>query len=320
MYRALLTLALPIVIGASCKDKPPPPTPPIAEAPHDGVKLIQRGAVPVQTLRYRFVKGAKTASTLVCDVAIKTDGEGEVTPPLVVDLDAVVEDVASDGTAKLRLTLTGARLQREGTAELAAQVAALPGIEITETLAPDGVTTGARVSSTGSGPDKARAQLDSLLQSLAHVTTQLPAEAVGVGATWEERRTLPPGGITGLAKTIYTVTALTPTSFSYTSAGELTGGRQTITREGVTIDVNQASGHVEGKGTIALESYALDVDNRTLFKATMTTVVPADAGGGGASTIEVAMATRMTPGTAAVRGDGAVIDAGAVDAATFDGP
>jgi hypothetical protein len=317
MYRALLTLAWPIVIGASCKDKPAPAPAPPVEAPHDGVKLIQRGAAPVQTLRYRFSKGAKTASTLVCDVAIKTDGEGEVTPPLVVDLETVIEDVASDGTAKLRLTLTGARLQREGSADLAAQVAALPGIEITETLAPDGATSGARVSSTGSGPDKARAQLDSLLQSLAHVTTQLPAEAVGIGATWEERRTLPPGGITGIAKTIYTVTALTPTSFSYTSAGDLTGGRQTITRDGVTIDVNQASGHVEGKGTVALEAYALDVDSRTGFKATMTTVGARDAGSSDASTIEVTMATRMTPATAA-RADGG--DAGVADAGIADGP
>jgi hypothetical protein len=271
------------------------------------VKLTQRGAEPVQTLRYHFAPTSRTASTLVCDVAIKSDGAGEVTPPLVVQLETVVEDVASDGTAKLRITLTGAHLEREASAELAAQVEALKGIEITETISPDGTTTGARVSSTGSGPDKARAQLDSLLQSLAHVTTQLPAEAVGVGATWEERRTLPPGGITGTATTIYTLTALTPTSFSYTSAGQLAGGRQSITRDGVTIDVTKTSGRTEAKGTVALEAYKLDVDTKSVFAATMNTVDPKDAAG--PSNIEITMTTRMVPAAVTVEADGA-IDAG----------
>lgn len=308
MRRALLTL----VLLTACKDKPPPPPPP-PEPVHDGVRLIQAGTPPLQPLRYRFLKGTRTTSTLTCEVAIKTDGQGDLTPPLVVTLEAVVDDVASDGTAHLRFTLSGAKLAQPGAAdgprgslELAEQVAALQGIVITETLAPDGTTSGARVETTGSAPDKARAQLDSLLQSLAHVTTQLPAEAVGIGATWRERRTLPPGGITGVAETVYTLRALTPTSFSYESVGELTGGPQTITNEGVTIEVSKSAGRTEAKGTVELERYALDVTTRSVFTSTMSAVVPPDAAGGGASTIEVTMATRMVPGaTGADGGSGA---------------
>lgn len=316
MRRALLTLAL----LTACKDKPAPP-PPAPTPVHDGVQLIQAGTAPLQPLRYRFAPGTRTTSTLTCEVAIKTDGQGEAAPPLVVTLETVVEDVASDGAAHLRFTLTGAQLARPGSAELAEQVAALPGIAITETLAPDGTTSGARVETTGAAPDKARAQLDSLLQSLAHVTTQLPAEAVGVGATWRERRTLPPGGIAGVAETVYTLRAVAPTSFSYASVGELTGGPQTITNEGVTIEVSKSAGRTEASGTVALDRYALDVTTRSAFTSTMSTVVPPDAAGGGASTIEVTMAARMVPGGApAAAASGAAADAGAIDAGATDTP
>ena len=315
MRRALLTLAVLV----ACKDKPPAPPPPPAP-PHDGVKLIQPGTGPLQALRYRFVKGARTASTLVCEVAIKSDGQGDTTPPLVVELETLVDDVASDGTAKLRFTLTGAHLQHEASSELQAAVAALPGVIITETIAPDGASSGARVETAGAAPDKARGQLDSLLQSLAHVTTQLPAEAVGVGATWTERRTLPPGGIRGIAETVYTLTGLTPHSFTYTSAGQLSGGPQTIERDGVTIEVTHTAGHSEAKGTVELARYALDVDVHTTFTSTMNAIAPKDTPGSGSSTVEITMATRMTPAPdpAAPTSDAGPDDAGPGDAGPDD--
>ena len=291
---------LTLVFLLACKEKPAPPPPP-PEPPHDGVKLIQPGTAPRQVLRYQLTKGARTTSTLVCDYAIKNDGQGDAIPTLVVDLEAVVDDVLADGSAKLRFTLTGARLREAPGAtageDLQAQAAALQGVVITELLAPDGKSSGARVESAATVPDKVKPQLDSLLGSLEHVVVQVPSEPVGVDATWQERRTLPPGGITGVTEILYTVTALTPGAFTYTSAGLLTGAAQTIEREGIKVEVSNTKGRSTAKGTVALASYALDVEVSSVFSATMNAIAPKDAPGSGSSTVEITMATRMTPGT-----------------------
>jgi len=299
MRRAALTLIFVI----ACKDPPSPaPPPPPPAPPQDGVTLVQPGAEPRQALRYRFAKGSHTASTLVCDVSIKNDGQGDPSPALVVELDTVVDDVLADGSAQLRFTLTRTQLRDAagGTlpADAQAEVAALQGVVIIERLAADGKSSGARLAPAAAPvPDQARAQLDSLLQSLEHVATQLPAEPVGVGAVWEERRTLPPGGITGVAETVYTVTAVTPGSFAYTSAGKLSGPPQTIQREGMTVEISNTTGHTEAKGSIELSRYAIDVTTSSVFSSTMNAIAPKDMPGSGSSTVEIKMATRMTPST-----------------------
>ncbi|MEO7729613.1 MAG: hypothetical protein ABIY55_01470 [Kofleriaceae bacterium] len=305
---------LTLVFVIACKDKPvelPPPP----EPPHDGVKLIQPGTAPRQVLRYQLTKGARTTSTLVCDYAIKNDGAGDAIPTLVVELETVVDDVLADGSAKLRFTLTGAHPRvAPGTVapdDLEAQAMALQGVVISELLAPDGKSSGARVEAAATVPEKVRPQLDSLLASLEHVVVQVPTEPIGVDATWQERRTLPPGGITGVSEILYTVTALPPGAFTYTSTGLLTGGPQTIERDGMKIEVSNTTGHASAKGTVALASYALDVEVSSVFSATMNAIAPKDTPGSGSSTVEITMATRMTPGTtpgvdAAAPGDAGV--------------
>lgn len=338
MRRVLLTL----VCLAACKDKPAEPIAPPPQPPHDGVKLIQPGTAPYQTLRYHFTKGARTASTLVCDYAIKSDGQGDAIPPMIVELETVVDDVLGDGSAKLRFTITRAQPRDpapdatpDAADALQADAVALQGAVITALLAPDGKTSGTKVEptatadATGSAahgapaaapdatasaahgppaPDKARAQLATLIESLEHAAAQLPVEPVGVGATWVERRTLPPGGITGVAEIVYTVTALTASSFAYTSAGQLTGGPQTIEREGVKIEVSNTSGHSEAKGTVELARYALDVDVSLVFSSTMNAIAPKDVPGSGSSKVEVTMATRMTPSPAPSAGSAGSAD------------
>ena len=296
MRRRLLTLVFVI----ACKDKPVE-QPARPEAPHDGLTLIQPGTAPRQTLRYQLTKGARTTSTLACDFAVKSDGQGDAIPTLIVELETVVDDVLADGSAKLRFTLTRAHLRdAPGSTtpdELQAQATALQGVVITELLAPDGKSSGAHVEAAAAVPDNARAQLDSLVESLEHVVVQLPSDPIGVDATWQERRTLPPGGITGVSEILYTVTALPPGAFTYTSTGLLTGAAQTIEREGMKVEVTNTKGRSAAKGTVALSSYALDVEVSSVFSSTMNAIVAKDTPGAGSSTMEITMATRMTPGT-----------------------
>ncbi|HEX8108637.1 MAG TPA: hypothetical protein VF516_12975, partial [Kofleriaceae bacterium] len=208
----------------ACHDKEPPP-------PQDGVVLIQPGAPPLAPLRYQLTRGATVQSRLVSDVDVQSPELRARMPSQVIDLETVVEDVLASGDARLRITVTGADLRdRPGAAStdvVRAQTAALRGVVITETVAPDGKISDARALA-GASPDKLHRELDVLLQTLARVATRLPAEPVGIGATWRERRTLPEGGIRAVSEITYTLTARTGTTIAFTTAAQASGPPQTV--------------------------------------------------------------------------------------------
>src|SRR6185503_17627308 len=155
MRCAILTLLVAVFTLVACKPQAPKPPPP---PPHDGVTLIHRGVPPYQPLRYHLARGTRTASQLVCDLEVKNDGERGPMPTLVVDLDTSVEDVLADGSAKLRVTVVRTAVRdRDGspvTSDVVlAQAAAMQGVVITETLAPDGQLADSRVEAGATLPD-----------------------------------------------------------------------------------------------------------------------------------------------------------------------
>jgi hypothetical protein len=307
-----------LVALVACRDKapePPPPPPP----PHDGVTLLQAGAPPLAPLRYHLTRGTKTAAELVCDVDLKSDDRSGPMPTLVVDLETTVEDVLGDGSARLRMTVVDTRIRDRPGSKVAsdvmqAQATAMRGVVLTQTLAPDGAVSEAQVipplpaTRPAGGPSaadataKASGRLDSLLRSLERMAMRLPAEPVGIGATWSERRTLPEGGIRATSEIRYTLVSLTGSTLAYTGAGQSTGTAQTVEQDGVKIEITDTHGRSEVKGSIDLARYALDATASSTFSSSMTVIAP-DAGPGAArSTIEITMAVRMTP---LVTGDGA---------------
>jgi hypothetical protein len=299
MRCAPLTLALvTFATVAACKDESPLPaaTPP----PHDGVTLIQRGAPPYQPLRYRLTRGARTISQLVCDFAVKNDGESGPMPVLVVDLDTSVEEVLPDGNARLRLTVTQTSVRDRAGSPVAsdmvvAQATAMHGVVIAETVAPDGQLIESHVEAAASVPDPVREQLDRLTRSLAQVAMRMPSEPVGVGAMWRERRTLPEGGIRAVSETLYTLTSITPTTLAYTSVGLSSGEPQTIEQEGLKVEVTDTRGHSQAQGTVDLARYAFDVTSSSTFATAMNIIAPAGTPGAGRSTVEITMAIHVAP-------------------------
>ncbi|HSS01751.1 MAG TPA: hypothetical protein VLM79_32060 [Kofleriaceae bacterium] len=299
MRCAPLTLVLvTFATLAACKDESPPlaPIPP----PHDGVTLIQRGAPPYQTLRYRLTRGTRTISQLVCDLAVKNDGENGPMPILVVDLDTSVEEVLPDGNARLRLTVTQTSVRDRLGSPVAsdmvlAQATAMHGVVIAETLAPDGQLVESHVEAAASVPDRAREQLDHLTRSLAQVAMRMPVEPVGIGATWRERRTLPEGGIRAVSETLYTLTSITPTTLVYSSVGLSSGEPQTIEQEGLKVEVTNTRGYSQAQGTVDLARYAFDVTSTSTFATAMNIIAPLGTPGAGRSTVEITMAIRVAP-------------------------
>lgn len=292
MRRAYLTLVGLI----ACHDKaaPPPPPPP---PPQDGVVLIQPGVPPRQTLRYQLTRGATIKSRMVCDVDVKSSELGAPMPSQVLELETVVEDVLASGDARLRITVIDAGIRdRPGatsTDVVRAQTAALRSVVITETLAPDGKISDARVDA-GASPDPLHRELDSLLQNLARVATRLPAEPVGVGATWRERRTLPEGGIRAVSEITYTLTSHAGTTIGFTTAAQASGPPQTVEQDGEKVEVTDTRGHAEASGSLDLSRYALELTTSSAFATTMALAAPDAGHGADRSTIEITIAIRMT--------------------------
>jgi hypothetical protein len=262
------------------------------------VTLVQPGTAPRQTLRYHLTKGTRVTSQLECDADIKSSELGGTMPTQIVALETVVDDVLPDGAAKLRITVIDAGIRERPGAEavgdvMRAQTVAMRGVVISETLAPDGNISEARVEA-GATSDKLHRELDGLLRNLEHVATRLPAEPVGVGAMWRERRTLPEGGVRAVSEITYTLASLDGTTVGYHSIGESIGEPQTVEQDGTKLEVTDTHGRTSASGTVDLARYAPDLAASSTFATTMKVIAPSPGSGDGRSTIEIAMAIRMT--------------------------
>jgi hypothetical protein len=210
-----------------------------------------------------------------------------------------------------------------------AQAAAMRGVVITETLAPDGTVSEAHVES-GASTDKIRSELDALLHSLEHVATRLPSEPVGLGAIWRERRTLPEGGVRAVSEITYTLASITGSTLGFTSTGASSGDAQTIEQEGTKLEVTNTHGSSTASGSVDLARYAIDVEASSSFATTMKEVAAPAGSGDGKSTIEIAMTIRLTsapaaitasaPGATPAAGDSSPNTAAAVAAPTATAP
>lgn len=304
---AMRCTILALVALIACQDRkpelPPPPSP-----PQDGVTLIQPGAAPAHTLRYHPTRGIKTTSELAYDFDVKNDGQGSAMATLVVELETTVDDVLADGTAKLRITVVRTHVRDRAGSQgagtlLSEEAAAMRGVVITEMLAPDGKVWDAHLEVPAAVPDKIRAELARVLQGLERVAMRLPAEPVGVGATWRERRTLPEGGIRAISETTYRLVSITGDTIAYATTGQSTGPPQTVEQDGTRVEVTDTHGHAEAQGTLDLARYVFDVASTSTFTTTMTVVAPPGTPGAGASTVEITMAIQLRPPAAPAPGD-----------------
>lgn len=286
---------LTLVALMGCHDKVPEPPP--ATPPQDGVVLIQPGVAPLQLLRYHLIRGSTVKSRLVCNVDVKSSELQAPMPSQVFDLETTVEEVAASGEARLRITVVDADIRDRPGATVSevvkAQTTALRGVVITEVLAPDGKVSDARV--TAGAPDQVQHELDGLMQNLERVATRLPAEAVGVGATWRERRTLPEGGVRAVSEITYTLTSLSGTTVGFTSAGQASGpAEQTVEQDGEKVQVTAVHGQSAAAGSLDLSRYALELNATSGFSTTMAMAAPAAGKSAEPSTIEISIAIRMT--------------------------
>ncbi|HEY0190305.1 MAG TPA: hypothetical protein VGC42_04235 [Kofleriaceae bacterium] len=302
---AICGLALSLGAAIGCKDHAPsePPAassaPVLPAAPHDGVTLVSAGDEPRQPLRYQLRKGDRTTSELVWDFTAKTDGKADPLPTLLLELETTVVDVAAGGAAQLRVSVVKAAarpkpgMQAPGDA-FQAELAAMQGVSLTETLAADGQLSHGALDAPQAS-EAVRGRLDALAHSLEQAAMRLPGEPVGANASWRERKTLPGGGIKAVADTTYTLTSRTGSIATYAAASVASGEPQHLEQEGLVVEVTKIAGVAETKGAVDLAHYAPQIKASSLFSTTLDVKAPPGTPGAGASTIEITTALDVAP-------------------------
>lgn len=282
------------LFGLGCGKTEEPTEKPVA-APTEGLELIKPGADPRRVLRYQLAKGTSTPVTLAVDVDLDAAGQGGPLPTMVMETRIACEDVLPDGSMKIRTTIVHVIAKdRPGGVIPAAQMATaqLDGMAMTGVLAPNGTLKDMHLDLTGKDlPPVISGQLTTLSRSFEQVTMPLPAEPVGIGAQWRQRKTIEQAGMTMLTITTIDVTAIEGDKLVFTSIAEVRGKDQTITQGGTAIALKNLGGKGTGYGTVDLARMMMTGQITGEFHSEMSA-------GGQDATMKMKIVTRMTPGPA----------------------
>jgi len=236
-----------------CKSNEPPPAPPTTD-----VVVVAAGAAPQSALRYAVPKGSKTTFELSIDWKVTAGAIESALPTIVTTLELACDDVAPDGSMKLHAKVVDASAHaREGSkvqpGSIADLLAPLKGITMSLTLAPDG-----RISQPAieAGAKPLSSQVDQQAKALAasfqQLAMSLPTAAVGAGAKWRTSRKIQQNGMTLTTVTTVDVTSLDAGVVGYTLTSEVHGADQTVTQNGIAVEVKDITGSAQGKGAINL--------------------------------------------------------------------
>lgn len=247
-------IVIAAILAASCggeKAAPPPP-------PASGLAIIDAGLAPRALLRYQPVKGTRTALESTADIEMG-DGASKVPwPTVITNSEILADDIAADGTIKVRYTVTASSAVDREHAVLTAEQMTQPlqllvGTSITGTATPSGVLGAINVDSGGRPlPPAVQAQVQALSRNLERSVMPLPPEPVGVGALWTFKQAVDQNGMKVAAATTIKVTAMTPTTVTITLTSELTGPDQHVDVADSKVTVSRISGTMRGTGTIDL--------------------------------------------------------------------
>ena len=260
IYYALQVRNIAVVLAAlcSCKSQSAPPAPVATD-----LVVVSPGVLPQRLLRYHLAKGSKSTIELDLEGKLVAGDIKSASPPLTFTLEVRVDDVLADGHMKLVSTIqdltTHAEAVQPGAPRAQTDAAALKGVAITSTLAPDGtVTDVALVGDPKQLGPTAKAEVDQLVQAMPKLAMPLPATPVGIGAKWRSSRALGPASpVTLQAVTTIDVTGISGSVVTYEVGSTVLGADQVVKQEGVDVDVKNITGTASGRGTFDLQKPAL---------------------------------------------------------------
>ena len=207
-----------VIVGAGCgSDKArPPPLP-----PEQGIVLVNPGTEPRRLLRYWVAKGTRSLIEMEMDLDVDAGGQGGPLPTLTLVSEIVADDMTPDGLMKVRTTmLEVAARDRQGAimpaAPMTENMQAMRGFSITGTLSARGTLHDVALDTHGTKLPPALAdQLGNLRRGFEQTIMPLPAEPVGVGASWRYKKTFDQNGMKLRNVTDVVVTAVDKEQVSF---------------------------------------------------------------------------------------------------------
>jgi hypothetical protein len=235
---------------------------PPADAPV--VKLVAAGNAPTKTLR--LVAKPRFHQTVTMSMAmgmgIQSGGKDIVpmtrVPEVRMTLDLAVASVAANGDMRCTFKIRKPELAPDPSANPAVVAAMKKTI-----VGMDGISGYAVITNRGFtkeadfklGPNidpQLKELLDGMRQSLRQLAAPLPAEAVGKGARWETTTKLALNGMSLTQVATYDLVELSGDSAKLTVTMKQTAGRQTIQRNGVSVDLISLASSGAGDMTLDL--------------------------------------------------------------------
>jgi len=233
-----------------------------APATKSNVKLLEAGAEPRTQLRYHVKAGDKQSAIVTIkvklDVPAGAMGQGAApqaapaVPAVTVPMAITVQNVAANGDITYQAVMGEATLVQDTntTPEIAQQMqpalAGIKGNSSTTVMSSRGLVKKTDSKTPANANPQARQYLDQIKEISSALGTELPDEAVGVGAKWEVKQQTKAQGATVDEKMIYEMTALDANKFTIKCDEDLdamAGGKAAAS--GVT-------GSVSGTSTVDL--------------------------------------------------------------------
>jgi hypothetical protein len=197
----------PALAVGSAPEVPPPgvqATPP-SPTTQETIKLLDRGAKPQTTLRYKFQKGRTKAFTMQMKLKMSalTDGApAQSMPETTFEFGGTTttRDVLADGKAVRDTTFTSfkprsAEIPPQMAEQMKRQMKSFEGMRLTETITSQGKVENIEVDESSVKSQQAQMFLRNLMEGMSNAFLPLPEEAVGVGAKWEGATTVEASGV-----------------------------------------------------------------------------------------------------------------------------
>jgi len=165
------------------------------------VKVIEVGAEPRKTLRYKFQADKKENLVMQMKVGMTQDVGGQARqvnlPAMHMVMSMVVKKVTSEGDAHIEFEFTkgdvkaGPNDQPAVVNAMQQQLRGMLGLSGTADVTPRGVTTKATVKPVPGNAVQNAQLVDEIRRSMTQLSVPFPTEAVGKGAQWKVTMPVP---------------------------------------------------------------------------------------------------------------------------------
>jgi hypothetical protein len=253
MKAFVLALALACSVGCSSSD---------SRSAAPTIELLKAGDGEKRALRFTAKEGMKRTLTLDMKMKLSMSMDGQRIPAQQLPtqrttIDLVVTSVAPNGDIRYEFVTRKPEILADGATPQAVvdavknAVAELEGMRGHAVVSNRGVTLDAEFQASNAR-QQTQQLVDSLRQSLAQITFPVPAEPVGVGATWKTTTTLKQNGLTMKQVAITELTHLEGDTMTLKFKSAQSAEPQKFTTNGVPAELASYFGAGEGETTIDL--------------------------------------------------------------------